>query len=513
MAPGMAIVDSDVVIVGTGIAGLSAALAAVPARVTLVTKTTIGAGSSQWAQGGIAAAVDKMTDSPELHASDTVAVGVGLNDPDAVRILTTEGPERTLALVGLGARFDRADDGSLALGREAAHSARRVLHAGGDATGAEVVRALAEVVARHDAIRIVEHGYALDVVLDAHGRAAGVLVMQDGEVVWHRAPAVILAAGGAGQLYAATTNPPEATADGIAMALRAGAVARDLEFVQFHPTALAAPGADPLPLVTEALRGEGAILVDESGGRFVDELLPRDVVARAIVRHRLDGHGAFLDAREAVGDRFPTRFPTVWAGCQRFDIDPRREPIPVSPAAHYLMGGVVTDMHGRSTVEGLWAAGETANTGVHGANRLASNSLLEGLVFGARAGADAADAGRAGAAMAAPVTVGTDRSSIGESRRIMWRHVGLLRDAAGLTAAVDQLDTLAEVHRDLAPEAANLLLVSRAVTAAALQRAESRGGHHRLDFPDTDPAWAHHLDVTLDQEGAPTIAATQVVTA
>jgi aspartate oxidase len=477
----MDIVDADVVIVGTGIAGLSAALAAVPAKVTLLTKTSIGAGSSRWAQGGIAAAVDRMTDSPELHASDTVAVGVGLNDDEAVRILTTEGPERTLALLELGTRFDRSDDGSLALGREAAHSARRVLHANGDATGAEVVRALADVVAQHPTITVVEHALALDVVLDARGRAVGVLAgHDDGTIVWHRASAVVLAAGGAGQLYAATTNPPEATADGIAMALRAGAVARDLEFVQFHPTALAAPGADPLPLVTEALRGEGAVLVDDTGARFVDELL----------------------ARDAVGERFPTRFPTVWAGCQRFGIDPRREPIPVSPAAHYLMGGIVTDLTGRTSVEGLWAAGETANTGVHGANRLASNSLLEGLVFGSRAGTDAVSSTTT-RPVATPRTprVGVDRSSITESRRIMWQHVGLLRDAAGLTAAIDQLETLDETHRSLAPEAANLLLVSRAVTRAALARTESRGGHHRLDFPDTDPGWMHHLDVTLEADG------------
>jgi L-aspartate oxidase len=226
------------------------------------------------------------------------------------------------------------------------------------------------------------------------------------------------------------------------------------------------------------------------------------------VRHRLAGRGTFLDAREAVGDRFPTRFPTVWAGCQRFGIDPRQEPIPVSPAAHYLMGGVVTDLTGRTSVDGLWAAGETANTGVHGANRLASNSLLEGLVFGSRAGTDATSSAAGSCRPIATPTarrVGTDRSSIVESRRIMWQHAGLLRDAAGLTAAIDQLDTLDETHRSLAPEAANLLLVSRSVTRAALARAESRGGHHRLDFPETDPDWAHHLDVTLDDTGAPVV--------
>ena len=501
----------DVVIIGSGVAGLSAALAAAPGRVTILTKTAFGDGNSTWAQGGLAAAVGA-DDSPERHADDTVSVGVGLNNDEAVRVLTVEGADRARQLVGLGAAFDRDANGELELAKEAAHSVRRILHAT-DATGAEIVRTLRAAALANKAITVEERALVLDLVV-ASGQVVGALALHhDRGLVFHRAGAVILATGGSGQLYAATTNPPEATADGLALAARAGAILRDLEFVQFHPTALAAPGVDPLPLVTEALRGEGSILVDENGHRFAfdhhadGELAPRDVVARAIARHRIAGYQTFLDTRQAIGDRFPTRFPTVFASCQLHGIDPRVELIPVSPAAHYHMGGVASDVDGRSSMSGLWTCGEVSATGVHGANRLASNSLLEGLVFGARAGADAAAEGPGGThkVHVSEAKPGEQRDIVPTLRRTMWEHVGLSRDAAGLTAAIETLDGLDA--KALHPEAANLLLVSRMLTRAAYLRQESRGAHYRSDFPDTEPAWARHMDVHLD--GNDIIAETQ----
>lgn len=501
-APHAAVESTDVIIIGSGVAGLSAALAAAPARVTVLTKTAFGDGNSNWAQGGLAAAVGA-DDSPAKHAEDTVSVGVGLNNAEAVRVLTVEGADRARQLLGLGAAFDRGADGSLELAREAAHSVRRILHAA-DATGAEIVRTLRRAALANPAISVEEHALVLDLVV-ADGQCVGALAMHaDRGLVFHKAGSVILATGGSGQLYAATTNPVEATADGLALAARAGAVLRDLEFVQFHPTALAAPGVDPLPLVTEALRGEGSVLVDEVGHRFafdhhVDgELAPRDVVARAIARHRIAGHQTFLDARQAVGAHFPERFPTVFASCQQFGIDPRTELIPVSPAAHYHMGGVASDVDGRSSLPGLWTCGEVSATGVHGANRLASNSLLEGLVFGARAGADAAAEGPSQVThVRLPVAhPGTRRDIIPTLRKTMWEHVGLSRDAVGLTLAIETLDGLQ--GDGLHPEAANLLLVARMIAWAAYLRQESRGAHYRSDFPDTEPSWARHMDAHVD---------------
>jgi L-aspartate oxidase len=493
---------TDVVIIGSGVAGLSAALAAAPSRVTVLTKTAFGDGNSTWAQGGLAAAVGS-DDSPARHADDTVSVGVGLNNDEAVRVLTVEGADRARQLVGLGAAFDRNAEGELELAREAAHSVRRILHAA-DATGAEIVRTLRAAALANKAITVEERALVLDLVV-VDGQVVGALAMHaDRGLVFHRAGSVILATGGSGQLYAATTNPPEATADGLALAARAGAILRDLEFVQFHPTALAAPGVDPLPLVTEALRGEGSILVDENGHRFAfdhhpdGELAPRDVVARAIARHRIAGHQTFLDTRGAVGDRFPTRFPTVFASCQLHGIDPRTDVIPVSPAAHYHMGGVASDVDGRSSVTGLWTCGEVSATGVHGANRLASNSLLEGLVFGARAGADAAAEGPAGTHRVhlPEAQTGERRTVVPTLRRTMWEQVGLSRDAAGLSAAIETLDGLST--DGLHPEAANMLLVSRMIARAAYLRQESRGAHYRSDFPQTEPAWARHMDMHLE---------------
>jgi L-aspartate oxidase len=508
---------SEVLVVGTGAAGLTAALGCAPLRVTVLTKARLGfGGSSSWAQGGIAAAVGK-DDAPSLHAADTLAVGAGLNDPHVVEILTAEGPERVKALLALGAHFDLDDTGSLSLGREAAHSRRRILHAR-DATGAEVVRTLVEAVRRSPEIRVVDEAFAIDLVVE-DGEVVGLLALHaDGRRVLHLAPAVVLATGGLGQLYLHTTNPREATGDGLAMAARAGARLVDLEFVQFHPTALAT-GADPMPLLTEALRGEGAVLIDENGYRFMKdehpdlELAPRDVVARAIWSQLMDGHRVFLDAREAVGNEFPEEFPTVFKLCQEHGLDPRTEPIPVSPAAHYHMGGIAVDERGRTSLSGLWACGEVAATGAHGANRLASNSLLEALVFGARVAEDLreglplprtsrAPRGRR-AASAVPGLDGPAEAELtARVRRLMWEKVGLVRDEAGLTRAVEELARLAARHPRAAGEARNLLGIGRLVAAAALERRESRGGHFRSDHPALDPAWQRRLFLTAAPDGS-----------
>ncbi|HEX3557438.1 MAG TPA: L-aspartate oxidase [Thermoanaerobaculia bacterium] len=507
---------SEVLVLGSGAAGLTAALDCAPLRVTVLTKVRQGSGgSSPWAQGGIAAAVGR-DDAPALHAADTMAAGAGLNDPRVVNLLTAEGPQRVKALLALGAHFDLDDSGALALGREAAHSRRRILHSR-DATGAEIVRTLVAAVHHAPEVRRVDGAFALDLVMDGAQVAGAVAVHADGRRVLHLAPAVVVATGGLGHLYLHTTNPPEATGDGLAMAARAGARLADLELVQFHPTALAA-GADPMPLLTEALRGEGALLIDDAGRRFMTaehpdaELAPRDVVARAIWRRLMAGHRVFLDSRAAVGEEFPERFPTVFKLCQEHGLDPRTEPIPVAPAAHYHMGGIAVDDHGRTSLPGLWACGEVTATGVHGANRLASNSLLEALVFGARVAEDlraslpaAARTPRSLRTAGGPsgVAAAGDAELIAAVRRLMWEKVGVVRDGAGLTAALGELDRLAARHPQASGEARNLLGVGRLVAAAALARRESRGGHYRSDFPSPDPAWQRRLFLTAAPDGSP----------
>lgn len=492
--------DADVVVVGGGLAGMTAALEATGRSVLLLTKTGFAAGgSSVDAQGGIAAAVGA-DDDPRLHAEDTLAVGAGLCDPAVVDRVTAEGPERLDALLRLGARLDRGADGRLALGREGAHRRRRVAHAAGDATGAELVRALSEAVREAPGIEVSEHRLAVELAV-AGGRVCGVLVAGPGgrlELVTARD--VVLSTGGIGALYRMTTNPPEATGDGLAMAARAGARLAGLEMVQFHPTALAA-GEDRLPLLTEALRGEGAVLVDDCGERFMAglhplaELAPRDVVARAIWRRREDGREVFLDAT-SLGERLETRFPTVVGLCRARGLDPVHQPVPVSPAAHYHMGGVVVDADGRTTVPGLWACGEVAFTGMHGANRLASNSLLEAAVYGAAAGR--------GLRAARPTAVGVPSGEVVVAaqprfgadpaaaviRDLMWRHVGLDRHAGGLRRALDELDGIAA---DGAGGLASTLTVARLVTRAATARTESRGAHFRSDFPSPCACWRQEL--------------------
>lgn len=516
------VVRHDALVVGSGVAGLTAALGLVtessrPRRVAVVTKGHLGSGASAWAQGGVAAALAN-DDSAALHAEDTLRTGAGIADSGAVLRLTGEGPDRVRQLIELGAQFDRGADGRLLLGREGAHSRRRILHADGDATGREMVRALVESLRRTPGVQLFEGALATDLVM-VDDRVTGLLVHHaDGRTVHHRAPVVVLATGGFGQLYARTTNPVEATGDGLAMAARAGAHLVDLEFVQFHPTALDS-SRDPLPLVTEALRGEGAHLLDDTGERFMvaehpmAELAPRDIVARAILARQRAGHRVVLDARDAVGERFPERFPTVYAHCRDRGLDPRREPIPVTPAAHYAMAGIAVDGHGRASLPGLWACGEVSSTGVHGANRLASNSLLEALVFGAGVAEDITgrDVGHSGPLRRE--TVWRDslwsphREVRGAVRKLMWRNVGLLRRGDGLERALEKLETLGHSvgrpHsvRD-AVETNNLLTVGRLVTAAALARRESRGAHCRQDFPATNPKLEARMAWTYDPSGS-----------
>jgi L-aspartate oxidase len=510
-----AVREADVVVIGAGVAGLSVTLGLAGRRVDLLARGPLGhTGSSPWAQGGIAGAVGP-GDSPRLHARDTLAVAGELADAAAVARLTSEGPQRLVELLSLGARFDRDATGQLDLAREAAHSRARVLHAR-DATGAEVVRALGAALAGRSGTSIFEAAVALELVTDA-GRVYGVLATHaGGALVLHRTRAVVLATGGIGHLFARTTNPPEARGDGLALAWRAGARLADLEFVQFHPTALDV-GADPMPLLTEALRGAGAILVDEHGRRVLAgagpnaELLPRDVVARALWSALGSGLRTFLDARGAVGESFPERFPTVFEACRLHGLDPRREPIPVAPAAHYHMGGVDVDLDGRTSVSGLWAAGEVACTGVHGANRLASNSLLEGLVFGARVARSVGETlPHLRQSSTAPVPALPNQASDAvpaetvelEIRALMWDAAGLVRTGQGLREALARLEGLETELGDHSASARNLVTVARLVATAALARPESRGAHFRADHPLADPAWRRRILLTPEGSGA-----------
>jgi len=509
--PPDAIRDADVVVLGSGVAGLATALHARGRRVVVLSKTEFaGGGSSVLAQGGVAAALG-LDDSPAQHARDTLAVGCDLNDPRVVRLVTEEGPRRIRELLRLGARLDRDPRGRLALGREAAHSRRRVAHAAGDATGAELVRTLSDAVRRSPNVSFEDGVLALDLVVD-RGRVIGLMTVDgSGELVLHLASAVVLATGGIGQIYQYTTNPTEATADGLAMAARAGARLAGLEFVQFHPTALAV-GGNPLPLLTEALRGEGAVLVDDTGTRFMErvhpaaELAPRDIVARAIWRHQQDGHEVLLDAT-GLADRLADRFPTVLELCLQRGLDPRLQPMPVAPAAHYHMGGVSVDLHGRTSIDGLWACGEAAHTGLHGANRLASNSLLEALVFGARIGERLAARGPGvtpprGASLPAvprlrvartPRLAGEAASIAERLRTVMWDGVGLERTAPGMRMAMRDIHALSEQAPQGVGELANLLVAARLVAQAAWARTESRGAHYRSDIPWQDLHWRQDL--------------------
>jgi L-aspartate oxidase len=495
---------SDALVVGAGIAGLMAALKLAPMRVTVLCKTRLGKGAAtDWAQGGIAAAVGK-DDSPSLHAIDTQLAGAGISDQQIVEILTHDAPARIEELLELGAAFDRDAAGELALGREAAHQRRRIVKAGGDATGHEILKTLIEAVRANPSIEVVENVTADDAIVH-DDRVFGVYAHDNatGKPIALCADAVVLATGGIGRLYRYTTNPVQATGDGIAIAARAGALLADMEFVQFHPTALAI-GRDPMPLVTEAVRGEGAVLINDLGERFMlgvhpdAELAPRDVVARAIFEQLGAGRSVGLDARAAVGARFPEMFPTVFGFCIAAGIDPRVQNIPVAPAAHYHMGGIAVDEWGRASLGRLWACGETSATGVHGANRLASNSLLEALVYGSRVATDIKSAVIAKGTPPRLDKAGVTRDesardqaqAASDLRNVMYSNVGLVRNERGLREALLRIGELDAGFDRAANELRNLLVVGRLVAEAALARPESRGSHYRSDYPQTEEAFA-----------------------
>lgn len=490
-----------IVIIGTGLAGVMTALKLAPLPVLLI---GAGEGCSHLAQGGIAAAVG-VGDSPELHARDTLLASSGLNVLEAVETVTREGPDRIALLENLDVKFDNKN-GKKVLGREAAHSVDRILHCDGDASGAGIMRALWRQVEAAGHIRVLSPVSA-ERLSGQDGRVTGVQLAIDGRPVLVKAPAVVLATGGLGQLFERTTNPQGVFGSGVGMALRAGAAVVDMEFVQFHPTAFDLPHLNPNPLATEALRGKGAILVDGNGQRFMEdihplaELAPRDVVARAVFEAVQQTGHAYLDATKAVGDAFPEQFPTVFRLAMEQGIDPRADPIPVAPAAHYHMGGIAVDGHGRSSLPGLWAVGEVACTGLHGANRLASNSLLEAAVYGPVVAADIK-------AKLGPVDINRSlpdlRAGKGEPisvpswlRQMMYTRASLLRDAGGLEMALDMLHywhPLSEAER-------NMKAVAQAILVAADLRRESRGGHYRRDYPVADPAQEKRRFLSLQTIG------------
>lgn len=515
MAASMISAFYDYIIVGSGIAGLYAALLAKEhGTVLVITKGTIDECNTRYAQGGIAAPIGS-DDSPELHLADTLEAGAGLVDEEAARILATEAPDRISDLVRFGVPFDTAE-GEIALAREGAHSVPRVLHAGGDATGAHIEMTLSDL-ARHSNVTVFEHCLATEILM-ADGRVKGLAALdcRTNTPVEFACRALILASGGAGQLYGVSTNPPVATGDGVALAYRAGAEVMDMEFIQFHPTALRMPGVQPF-LISEAVRGEGGILRNIQGHRFMPgyhpqaELAPRDVVARAILREMEKAGSPFvyLDVTHLPASRVATRFPQIYRFCLGHGLDITRQPIPVSPAAHYMMGGVRTNTWGQTNIRGLYACGEVACTGVHGANRLASNSLLETVVFAKRVVEctlrDAmptptpSDEAIALSALP-PATLKPSEApmlNLASLQSLMWENVSIIRDASSLTKAKNILSfwhaTLPPPHDRPSYELGNLVLCARLVTEAALLREESRGAHYRTDFPETSDNWRRHI--------------------
>jgi len=490
-----------VLIIGAGLAGLSAALAAAPRKALVLSAAPLLQGcSSAWAQGGIAVAMAE-DDSAQDHADDTVNAGAGLVDRPMAELLTREGPAALRRLTALGAPFDRDAEGHFVQSLEAAHGRARVARVKGDQAGREIMRSVAAAAMAQPHVEVRANARVRALLTDAEGRIRGVLVEQAGVLSEIIAPATILATGGLGGLYAMTTNPRAVLGEGLALAALAGARIGDPEFVQFHPTAIAVD-ADPAPLASEALRGEGAVLVDGKGDSLMagvhplGDLAPRDVVARAIHQRLAEGRGAFLDARQAIGEHFPDEFPAVFAACMAGGVDPRREPIPVAPAAHYHMGGVVTDAEARTSLERLYAAGECASTGVHGANRLASNSLLEAAVFGTRAGEAARDAVELKTApLAARPAPDLPGPALETLRTAMSRNAGVVRDAAGLTHLLGLIEDLRAEHGEALP-----LVAARLVATPACARRESRGGHYRADYPKTAPV-AERTMLTLDELG------------
>ena len=496
-----------VLILGAGLAGLSAALAAAPRKALVLSPEPLAEGcSSAWAQGGVAVALSP-DDNAELHATDTIAAGAGLVDPDMARFLTREGPAAVQRLAALGAPFDREAGGGFVQSLEAAHSRPRVARVKGDQAGKAIMQAVVDAAEAAGHI-LFRQGRALALLQDQNGRVRGALVDFGGRQVEVVASAVILATGGLGGLYAVTTVPAAVRGEGLALAALAGAKIADPEFVQFHPTAIAVD-VDPAPLASEALRGEGARLIDAQGRPFMEryhaqaELAPRDVVARAIHRQIASGEGAFLDARQAVGAHFPEEFPAVFASCMAAGVDPRIQPIPVAPAAHYHMGGVMTDKDGRTSLPGLYAVGECASTGVHGANRLASNSLLEAAVFGTRAGlAVRAERDPGTDSLPAKAAPELPPAAFQALRRAMARDAGVVRDRAGLQRLIGEIGQMRVQYGE-----ALALVAARLVAEAALARQESRGAHYRPDFPClTAPAKRTVLTLAQLERAAETLA-------
>lgn len=513
---------ADVIVIGSGVAGLTTALTARAANlsVLLVTKARIDEGSTKWAQGGIAAALGP-GDTPSEHKGDTLIAGAGLCDINAVNVLVTEGPEAVRKLISRGAVFDKSESGEIALTREGGHHRNRILHAGGDATGAEVSRALLAAVQNDSGIEVIEHALVIDALLSDSGQVCGVTLHVIGAgsssgVGRALARAVVVATGGLGQVYSQTTNPSVSTGDGVALALRAGAAVADVEFIQFHPTVFwrdtSAVGQQPL--ISEAVRGEGAILLNHRGERFMAavhpqaDLAPRDIVAKEIFKQMREAHvpHVWLDATQVKN--FHERFPTIYASCMENGIDPEKQLIPVAPASHYASGGVLVDLNGQSTVPGLYACGESACTGAHGANRLASNSLLEGLVFGARIsehisthlpeqGVPADDEKE-------------KRILVDPSVRIplqlaMSEGAGVMRSEKSLTVTLTTLQQLGTRQTQIpgvdAWEVSNLYILATAIVRSALERLESRGSHWRTDYPETSPNWEKRILQRLDRDG------------
>jgi L-aspartate oxidase len=499
------------VVVGAGLAGLATALRLAPEPCVVVTTGHLGqAAATAWAQGGLAAALGP-DDSPEQHATDTLAAGAGLCDAEVVRQVTAGAGQAVAFLEGVGARFDRGAGGGYRLGLEAAHSRRRILHAGGDGSGAEILCAVVERIRRAPSVTVLEHTSAVRLTTSGEG-VTGIVVSRAGHGEHHIAASrVVLATGGTGALWRHTTNPLTAVGQGLALAARAGAVLRDLEMVQFHPTALDV-GTDPMPLVSEAVRGAGATFADQGGQPLpIDPLGPRDVVARAVWAHQATGRRVHLDARRSLGRDFATAFPGVAAACRAAGIDPAVDLVPVRPAAHYHCGGVAVDERGRTSVPGLWACGEVSSTGLHGANRLASNSLLEAVVSAGSVAEDVASSPRRPArhapASGAVVPPVVSPATLARTRRLLSEAAGVLRDGPILERAVADLS--AHAVEDGLEAIDDATLVAWMVCASALRRTESRGGHTRTDHPEPAAQPAHTLltlpDLAEDLP-APTIA-------
>ncbi len=520
--------DDGVLIIGAGIAGLYTAIKLAPRPVYIITAARLGRGSaSTWAQGGLAVAMGA-DDSPALHFEDTIKAGAGLVDEPPAHILTEEGPQRVRDLIDLGVPFDRDPQGQLIFGREAAHNRRRIIHVTGDQAGAAIMETLSRHVLAADHITLLERHVGEDIWLDdGAARACLTYDIDAKKRKLIRARNIILATGGIGGLYAITTNPPHAQGHGIAMAYRAGATIMDPEFVQFHPTAMDI-GGDPAPLATEALRGDGAILIDKNGRRLMEgvhedlDLAPRDIVARTVASAIKQGRGAFLDTRKAIGDKIAHHFPTVYEALRKAHIDPTRQPIPIAPAAHYHMGGVRTDVDGRSDCPGLWAVGEVAATAIHGANRLASNSLLEALVFGARA-AKALLGENTKPISTGPMSAGplshklpadtfpapANAECLWPLRQAMSAQCGLLRDGKGLRALQDRLRRLSTENAPNATGFENAAQAAFLIAHGAYLREESRGAHQREDFPDTSTP--QHILLKFDPDKG-LVAKTETVT-